>query len=234
VRRLAAKFSSLALLAIAAFAIVAAPSAARADGFPRIFGADERFSADIAPFTNWTRVLDRAHRELASAAQVCAPGTISGCEPAEWRAAREALAAMDLRGKVAYVNARMNRHAYVPSLVNWGTESYWETPFEFLRRNGQCQDYAVAKFLLLRAAGVPNEAMRLVVVRDTISRLDHAVLVVDVEGEALVLDNLTPAVLPIEAVRHYIPYYSINETGWWQHIGLAVRTAQSTASGGKS
>jgi predicted transglutaminase-like cysteine proteinase len=221
------------LLAVLAIALFSPDRSVRAaQGFPRVFGAAERFSDDISPFANWTRVIERAHREMQVASTVCAPGVTAACEPAEWRAARERLAAMSLRAKVEYANAVMNHHAYVPSLVNWGTESYWETPFEFLRRNGQCQDYAVAKFLLLRAAGVPNELMRVVVVRDTLSRLDHAVLVVDVYGEALVLDNQAATVRPVEAVRHYIPYYSINETGWWQHAGLNVRTAGQTASGG--
>jgi predicted transglutaminase-like cysteine proteinase len=220
------------LLAGLATAVIASSAPARAgDGFPRIFGAEERYSDDIAPFTNWTRVMERAHREMASATTVCAPGITAACEPAEWRQAREAMAGMSLRQKVEYANQRMNRHAYVPSRVNWGTESYWETPFEFLRRNGQCQDYAIAKFLLLRAAGVPNDAMRVVIVRDTISRLDHAVLVVAVDGQGLVLDNLTASVLPADAVRHYLPYYSINETAWWQHAGLSVRTASGPVVG---
>jgi predicted transglutaminase-like cysteine proteinase len=220
----------LASLTIAFF--VSNPPVRAGQGFPRIFGAAERFSDDIAPFTNWTRVIERSRREMRAASTSCPPGVTAGCEPAEWRAARERLASMSLRDKVEYVNAQMNYHAYVPSRANWGIDSYWETPFEFLQRNGQCQDYAVTKFLLLRAAEVPNELMRVVVVRDTLSRLDHAVLVVDVDGEALVLDNQVATVKPVEAVRRYIPYYSINETGWWQHTGLGVRTAAQSATGG--
>jgi predicted transglutaminase-like cysteine proteinase len=220
----------LASLALAYFASNLPVRAAQ--GFPRIFGADERFSDNIAPFASWTRVLERARREMLAATDVCPPGVTIACEPAEWRAAREQLVSIGLRAKVEYVNAQMNRHSYIPSLVNWGTVSYWETPFEFLRRNGQCQDYAVAKFLLLRAAGVPNDLMRIVVVRDTLSRIDHAVVVVDVDGEALVLDNQVAAVRPVEAVRRYSPYYSINETGWWQHVGLKTRSAARPATGG--
>ncbi|MDE2229418.1 MAG: transglutaminase-like cysteine peptidase [Alphaproteobacteria bacterium] len=56
------------------------------------------------------------------------------------------------------------------------------TPFEFLRRDGQCQDYAITKFLLLRELGVSNNAMPLVVLRDIRRQVDHAVLVVTVSG----------------------------------------------------
>ena len=223
------------LLASLAILFAADPAPARAQaGFPRIFGADERQSYDIAPFTNWTRVIARAQHEMTAATVVCAPGVTAACEPAEWREALQAMAGMSLRQKVDYANAAMNRHTYVPSLVNWGTSSYWETPFEFLRRSGQCQDYAIAKFVLLRAAGVPNDSMRLVVVRDTLSRLDHAVLVVAVDGTGLVLDNQSPSVLPAEAVRRYIPYYSINENAWWQHAGLNLRTASRSVGNGPS
>ena len=225
---------ALLLASLAALILVAPVPAGAGEGFPRIFGAEERQSDDITPFTNWTRVIARAQHELATATTVCPPGLWDGCEPEEWRDALQAMAGMGLRQKLEYANAAMNRHAYVPSLVNWGTSNYWETPFEFLRRNGQCQDYAIAKFLLLRAAGVPNDRMRLVVVRDTISRLDHAVLVVAVDGEALVLDNQAATVLPVEAVRRYIPYYSINESAWWQHAGLPVRTASRTTGNGPS
>ncbi len=96
--------------------------------------------------------------------------------------------------------------------------AHWETPFEFMRRNGQCQDYAITKFLLLRALGVPDDAMRLVVLRDIRRQVDHAVLVVTVAGRSLMLDNLAPRVVSAAANSDYRAYYSINEAGWWLHL----------------
>jgi hypothetical protein len=66
------------LLASLAFAYVAGPVPADAgEDFPRFFGAEERRSDDIAPFTNWTQVVARAHREMTAATVVCAPGSRS-------------------------------------------------------------------------------------------------------------------------------------------------------------
>ena len=60
--------------------------------------------------------------------------------------------------------------------------------------------------------------MRLVVVHDLETRLDHAVTIVYVDGDALVLDNQMKQVVPASQLRRYVPYYSINRTGWWYHL----------------
>ena len=65
----------------------------------------------------------------------------------------------DLREQIEMVNQAMNRHPYITTMQNWHRSMYWETAFEFLRYGGQCQDYAIAKYLLLRSAGVSNEAL---------------------------------------------------------------------------
>jgi predicted transglutaminase-like cysteine proteinase len=186
--------------------------------FPAIFDSREIFSANLVEFTNWTGVLRRARAEIAAAGALCSHSASNVCQPDEWQDILRHLAGLSTRGKVEYVNTRINAHPYVSSLRNWGTTSYWETPFEFFRRNGQCQDYATTKFLLLRAAGIPNDAMRLVVVHDFVSQQDHALVLVDVDGEALMLDNQMKDVLPADRIHRYRPYYSINETGWWQHV----------------
>src|SRR5262249_51094722 len=144
-------------------------------------------------------------------------GQSTGCEPREWHRLVDLLKPLELRAKVAAVNALLNRYPYVSSAANWHESNHWETPFEFLARSGQCQDYAIAKFMLLRAAGVPNDLLRIVVLRDTRLALDHAVLVAYVDGQALLLDNQLPEVVPAASIHHYQPYYSINETGWWLH-----------------
>jgi len=199
-----------------AYAPAALPPPAR--GAEGLFGTAEYFSTDITPFYKWTEVLSRSESEIADALGPCPAGETADCAPRPWVALVTSLQGLDLRSKVERVNAEINRYPYVPSQLNWGTANHWETPFEFFRRSGQCQDYAIAKFMALRAAGVSNELMRLVVVRDLGQAADHAVLAVYVGGEALVLDNQTAAVLPASQIARYRPYYSINETGWWRHM----------------
>jgi len=173
-------------------------------------------------------MLARAAAERKDARIVCTSLTDTDCIPAEWQALIERLRGLDLRRKIAIANQAMNRHPYVPTAANWRRSMYWESPFEFLRYGGQCQDYAIAKYLLLRAAGVPAAQMRMVVLRDTAIGLDHAVLAVYVDGEPLMLDNLRRDIVPASSVSDYRPYYSINEKGWWTHFGGRAMTRVAT------
>jgi len=185
--------------------------------YPALFGTHETYSPAIGRFYKWTGMLQRWSAERREARQPCTLGQITGCEPREWRRLVDLLTPLALRAKIDAVNSLVNRYPYIPSATNWSEPNHWETPFEFLSRSGQCQDYAIAKFMLLRAAGVPNELLRVVVLRDRRLGLDHAVTVAYVDGEALMLDNQTPAVMPVTSIHYYQPYYSINETGWWLH-----------------
>jgi len=185
--------------------------------YPQLFGTREAHSTDIGRFYKWTGMLKRWTEEQHLAAGPCTLGQSENCEPREWHRIVELLKPLDLRAKLERVNDLVNHYPYTPSSANWNQPNYWETPFEFLRKSGQCQDYSITKFMLLRAAGVPNDILRIVVLRDMRLRLDHAVLVAYVDGEALMLDNQIAAVTSAASVHHYQPYYSINETGWWLH-----------------
>ena len=92
---------------------------------------------------------------------------------------------------------------------------YWASPGEFFRRHGDCEDYAIAKFLSLRALGFDDAAMRIVVLQDLNLGIAHAVLAVELGGETLILDNQVADVVPARAIRHYRPIYAVNETHWW-------------------
>ena len=208
---------ALFALALAGMNAQARQAGVEAVAYPRLFGTAETHSDEIDRFYKWTGMLQRWEHARAAGLPVCGPGQLSGCEPREWSRIVAMLQPLGMREKLDAVNALVNRYPYVPSAVNWHEANYWETPYEFLARSGQCQDYAIAKFMALRAAGVPNERLRLVVLRDTRRGEDHAVLVAYVDGKALILDNQISEVVPVESVQHYRPYYSINETGWWLH-----------------
>lgn len=211
------------LLHCLAFLLLLGAPAALAAPEPPLFGTSEVFSPDSSAFVKWHGVLKRFAAEQRNEAS-CAPGA-AGCASAEWRALVRSLRGLSLRAKIDAANAAINLHPYVPSPVNWHESNHWETPYEFLRKGGQCQDYAVAKYLLLRAAGVPAADLRVVVVRDRKLGLDHAVTIAYVDGDALLLDNLRRAVVSATSAHEYQPYYSINEQGWWLHRGPNARYA---------
>ena len=103
----------------------------------------------------------------------------------------------------AYVNARVR---FVDDSVQFGVGDRWMAPTETLGRGrGDCEDYAIAKRAMLRAAGVADKDLYLVVLKDLTRRADHAVLVVRAAGRFLVLDNGTDRIVDSADVRDYRP-----------------------------
>lgn len=120
-----------------------------------------------------------------------------------------------------YVNAFWNAWPYREDRDVWGREDYWAIPQEFLRRSGDCEDYAIIKYFTLKELGLSPKTMRIVVVRDTVRNLGHAVLAVYMDGTAYILDNLSNAILPHDRLRQYRPQYSVNEQGRWAHLQVS-------------
>jgi predicted transglutaminase-like cysteine proteinase len=126
--------------------------------------------------------------------------------------------------QVRTVNAFVNRWRYRTDPENWGARDHWATPLEFILRSGDCEDYAILKYHSLRRLGFAPEDLRLVVVQDTQREIAHAVLAVRLDDDVVVLDNLTDTVRSQRSIRHYAPYYSINETARWVHVGDRAAT----------
>lgn len=102
-----------------------------------------------------------------------------------------------------YVNARVR---FVDDRVQFGVADRWMPASETLARGrGDCEDFALAKRAMLRAAGVPDKDLYLVVLKDLSRRADHAVLVVRAAGRFLVLDNGTDHIVDSSDVQDYKP-----------------------------
>ncbi len=80
---------------------------------------------------------------------------------------------------------------------------------------------SIAKYMLLKAAGIPVDNMRIVAVRiRSLGGIGHAVLVVYQGDKALVLDNRVAPVMDEEAGRkEFQPALSVNENSWWSLAG---------------
>ena len=107
----------------------------------------------------------------------------------------------------------------------YGRADYWANASESLRRGkGDCEDFAIAKMQILRAMGVPQRDLYLVVVRDLVRRADHAVLAVRTDSGFMVLDSNTDRVLPQSQVNDYRPILTFNSEGSWIHGYSADRS----------
>jgi predicted transglutaminase-like cysteine proteinase len=115
------------------------------------------------------------------------------------------------------VNRFLNASAYITDPVNWGVSDYWAALREFLKRDGDCEDYAIAKYMSLKALGWNPAEMRVVVVQDENLGVPHAILAVKLDGKTYILDNQNREMLPDSTIVHYRPFYSLNDTGFWIH-----------------
>lgn len=238
--------TAAAALAVTLSTVLAPPAAARnagagnerADrswaqmtaGGPSFFGSVETRSTDMTPVAKWRAVLDRYASDLARA-DGCRAG--AACPGQEWSKLTAALAPLAPMAQVARVTAALNAKAYVTDAANWGVSDYWQTPAEFLARGGDCEDFAIAKYLALRAAGWAADDLRVVVVIDEGRAAGHAVLIASHRGHAWLLDNLTDEIIDAQAIQHYRAVFSVSETAWWWHRPAPVRHASETAPAGR-
>lgn len=137
--------------------------------------------------------------------------------------------------KVSQVNDRLNQLDYVPDTEQWGSEDYWATPEEFLGRGaGDCEDFSLTKYLLLRDSGVPTDRIRITYVRALDLDQAHMVLSYLPENslEPYYLDNLRPEMLTASERNDLQPFYSFNDDGLWL-FDSADGWSRKFASGGR-
>jgi predicted transglutaminase-like cysteine proteinase len=119
------------------------------------------------------------------------------------------------RAQLETANRLMNGAIrYVSDQQQHGLPDRWSGALASLAAGqGDCEDFAIAKYVALRDAGVPEKDMRMVLVRDTSIRLDHAVLAVRFEDEWLVLDNRKSFVVETASLKHYMPLFALDGEG---------------------
>ena len=128
---------------------------------------------------------------------------------------RHAGAVEQLRLVNRFVNARVH---YVDDQRRFGRADVWSAANDTLRSGrGDCEDYAIAKLQILRAAGFPQRDLYLTIVHDLVRRADHAVLVARADGHLFVLDDGTDEVLDSESISDYRPVLSFASYGEWTH-----------------
>lgn len=182
---------------------------------PRLFGSVE-FRSALGGMPKWQRVMgaEKANPSFGKNESV----TLTPAVAAKWSKVKETLQDASLQDKVKAVNSFFNQWPYKTDMVAWGVEDYWATTQEFVKKSGDCEDYAIAKYYALRSLGVPAEKMRVVAVIEKIRGIGHAVLVVYMNDNAYVLDNLTNLILPHTQLRNYEPKFSVNEEFRWAHV----------------
>jgi predicted transglutaminase-like cysteine proteinase len=131
-----------------------------------------------------------------------------------------------------YVNRRVQ---FEDDSRRFGRGDVWSSADETLRSGrGDCEDFAIAKMQMLRAAGFSDRDLYLVILRDTVRRADHAVLVARASGRMIVLDNGTDELLDTDRVSDYRPILTFASYGEWTHGYRIARPVEIAAEDQRS
>jgi len=166
----------------------------------------------------WQDILKRvdAERDRYTACQADADCTR---KLKAWRALVAELQGLPQREQMERVNIAVNRLVkYTDDAKAFRARDHWATPLETLSRGGDCEDYAILKFVTLLDLGFDADQLRVTIVRNRARNIMHAVLAVKLDGKTFILDNLNNHAVEHHYVLKYVPLYSASLDGQWVHI----------------
>lgn len=163
----------------------------------KLFGTIE-FRSDFRALPQWKRVLSKVEQQMTHFS-TCKKGK---CSPAakSWQRGIRLSRDKSPMETLKTVNTFFNQWPYRLDIEIYGKPDYWATPKEFLKLSGDCEDYSIAKYFALRQLGFDPRQMRIVVIKDRIRNIGHAVLAVYMDDTAFILDNLSN----IDGIYQYV------------------------------
>jgi predicted transglutaminase-like cysteine proteinase len=110
---------------------------------------------------------------------------------------------------IKYINYKINSVIrYSTDLERYNVEEHWATPSEtFRNRSGDCEDYAIVKYIALLKIGISADRMRFLVLSSNEGQ-NHAVLAIDTNSGVLVLDNNFHDIIGINS-KDFVNSYKI-------------------------
>lgn len=163
---------------------------------------------------------------MLAAAQSVGPAAVAGVRALQ--PVLQASMGLDDAAKLQAINDFFNRRIlFRDDTEVWHQLDYWASPLETLNQGqGDCEDYAVAKYFSLLALGLPTAKLRLIYVRAEMGgpggvQQPHMVLAYygAPGAEPLILDNLVGEVRTASRRPDLTPVFSFNSDGLWQGVG---------------
>jgi predicted transglutaminase-like cysteine proteinase len=139
------------------------------------------------------------------------------------------------RARVGLINRAVDL-AITPTSdeAQWGVTDHWSPPFETLQTHrGDCEDYAIVKYVALLQAGLSHDDVKIVILRNILPKEDHAVVAARVDGQWLILDNCRLALVRDTNMVGCIPRFLLDEDGTRRFV-LPNRAAQGSSAGRSS
>lgn len=162
-------------------------------------------------------------------------GTQTASLAQQWQAEIEAMRTLPDAEKLARANRFFNTNIrWVSDETAWQKPDYWATPLELMgARMGDCEDFAIAKYLTLVLAGMDVAKLRITYVKLRGANLPamesqaHMVLAYYAEprAEPLILDNVIPEIRSASRRTDLTPIYGFNSQGLW--VGGAAKPAST-------
>lgn len=154
------------------------------------------------------------------------------CSPAARRflAVVDEARGLDGRQRLGVINRAVNLAIrYTSDVAQHGVPDHWASPLAtFASQQGDCEDYAIAKFLALREAGVAAEDLRLLLAHNRTANEAHAVLAARQDGRWLILDNRRMTLIDDEHSADLVPLFALDSAGVKQFAAPgAVRVASA-------
>jgi len=190
------------------------------------FDASGSYLADASALPAWADTVER-HTSDTSLLKDCL-ATIEVCT-GKLKSLRHVIqkgAELDRDDQLTLVNRYINKRRYRRDRTKLSLSAaeggearlrnQWSTLLEFLKRGGDCEDYATAKYFLLRELGFPAEDMRIVISFERSVRAHHAVLAIrQPDGSSWLLETDNRILKSRQPGYRFI--YAINEFGIWDH-----------------
>lgn len=117
------------------------------------------------------------------------------------------------RARAGLINRAVNLAIrFSRDTAQFGAADVWQSPLmTFASGSGDCEDYAIAKYVALREAGMSADDLKIVIVHDARIGEDHAVTVARIDGEWLILDNRRMALLTDAQASDIKPLIALGE-----------------------
>lgn len=125
--------------------------------------------------------------------------------------------------KLRLVNDTMNHLPWIADAQHWKNADYWATPMETIATfGGDCEDIAIAKWIMLRHLGIPAEKLRLAYVKVKATGENHMILAyvdrIDLPrekrlGSTWILDNLVTKLLKATERMDLLTIYATDTDG---------------------
>ena len=155
-----------------------------------------------------------------------------------WLGAIQAVKTKSDEVRLRQINDFINQHIHFEDDISvWQQSDYWATPLETIGQGrGDCEDFAIIKYVALREAGIPTSKLRLVYVKATLTtpagkfQQAHMILAYypTPTAEPLLLDHLNPRILPASRRTDLKPVFSFNNEG----IFAGVAGTEKATNGG--